>query len=478
MSNLRKNYLYNVGYQLLNIIVPIITTPYLTRIIGAEKLGLYSYTQSIAYYFVLIAMLGLGVYGNRSIAVTRLNKQKMSKTFWGIFIVQFISSSVMSVIYIIYVVLFSENTILAAIWALYVLSSILDISWFYFGIEAFKITVTRNIFIKILSVITIFLVVKSEEDLWKYVLIISLGILINQAILWIFLFKFIRWEKNSRRDVLLHLKPIFLLFIPVVAVSVYTILDKIMIGQMSSMIENGYFDNAQKIMIIPTSLITALGVVMLPRISSLVKSGDLDKVNAYLTNSMVLTMFLSSGFAFGIAGISTVFAPTFFGSEFVPSGKLMTVLAISIVFIAWANVIRTQYLIPKFKDKVYIYSVIIGAVINFCLNIWMIPRYGALGACIGTVCAEFSVAFYQTWEIRKEVSIKSFVKISIPFLVIGFFMFTILRVMGIVLESSVLTLILQILIGSMIYITIVFFYLIKSNNDYGLLIKKTIGKRG
>ncbi|MDQ0196273.1 oligosaccharide flippase family protein [Paenibacillus wynnii] len=476
MSNVKKNYLYSVCYQMLNIILPIITAPYLSRIIGVENLGIYSYTQSIANYFVLLAMLGLNNYGNRSIAAIREDRDKTSKTFWSIYCIQFTSSIIIIIVYMVYLGFFAANVTLALIWSLFILAALFDINWLYFGLEQFKLTVTRNIVIKLISVVLIFVMIKTKEDLWIYTLIISLSMLVNQLVLWLFIKKYIDISKVTFHDIKKHIKPLLVLFIPVIAVSIYTILDKIMIGALSTMEENGFFENAQKIMIVPTGLITALGVVMLPKISNLVTKGDFTKIKGYISMSMLFTSMSSLPIAFGIAGIAPIFAPVFFGTDFIPSGVLMTLLSITVVFIAWANVIRTQYLIPNYKDKVYVVSVIIGAIINIIINALLIPDYGARGAAIGTVIAEFSVALYQTWAVRNQLDIADYIKNSVPYLIISVFMFITVRFIGKLMEPTIYTLILQLLIGIAIYLLLSFLYIKKSKNPSAKLILNRVLK--
>ena len=220
MSSVKKNFLYSILYQMLVLIVPLITTPYVSRTVGAEGIGVYTYTYSIAYYFVLIAMLGINNYGNRTIAKVRDDKEKMSDTFISIYTLQFVMSMIMIFIYVIYVLFFAnEYKWMHVIQMIYMISVIFDINWFYFGLEKFKITITRNIIIKIISTIFIFVFVKERADLWKYTIIMTTSTLITQMYLWVILKKNVyiskeRIQKNYK-DALKHLKPTLILFIPV-----------------------------------------------------------------------------------------------------------------------------------------------------------------------------------------------------------------------------------------------------------------------
>ena len=163
---IKQNYLYNVIYQLLLVLLPLLTAPYISRVLGTEGVGIYSYTYSIAYYFVLFAMLGINNYGNRAIAKVKDNSEELNRTFSSLLIFHIYISILTTIAYVFYCIfLVKDNTYIAILQVLYVLSGIFDINWFYFGMEKFKLTVTRNTIIKLLSVIAIFLFVKNENDL-------------------------------------------------------------------------------------------------------------------------------------------------------------------------------------------------------------------------------------------------------------------------------------------------------------------------
>ena len=165
--SIKRNFIYNLSYQFLTMIIPLIITPYISRIIGPEGVGVQSYTVSIVNYFILFIMLGINNYGNRSIAMVRENKEKLSKTFIGIYSVQLFMSLIVIIAYSIYIYYFCDNyRTLFFIQFIYILASMFDINWFFFGLEKFKLTVIRNMIIKILSVMCIFLFVKNSSDIY------------------------------------------------------------------------------------------------------------------------------------------------------------------------------------------------------------------------------------------------------------------------------------------------------------------------
>lgn len=460
MNSIKKNFLYNSFYQILSLILPMITAPYISRILGAKALGTYSYSYSVASYFLLFAMLGIPNHGNRSIAACRDDKKKMSETFSNIYTIQFINSIVIIFIYIIYAVIFSRNNQIALIQIIVVISALFDISWFYFGIEQFKITVIRNTICKIFTVISVFIFVKKSEDLWIYAFIMAISILVNQILLWSFLRKYIYFSKPIVTNLKIDIKEILVLFLPVLAYSFYRVMSKIMLGNMSNMSEVGYFENADKIIVMPMGIITALGTVMLPRISNLIAKGQHKLQKLYIENSFEFVTIMGSALCFGLAGISNIFAPIFFGDEFIKTGSLMAFLSITILFASWANVIRTQYLIPNKLDKIYVLSMIIGAISNILINLILIPRYNSYGASIGTISAEFLVMLVQFWCVRRDLNIKIYIKRNIIYLLFGFIMFLLVRLIGYYMSRNITTLIVQIVFGAIIYIGLVLIYLL------------------
>ena len=452
MSNPKKNFIYNIIYQMLILIIPIITAPYLSRVIGAKGVGIYSYTYSIVNYFMLMTLLGVNNYGNRTIAKVRDNQEKLSKTFWSIYSLQIIMGLTMIIIYISYVFLFvNKYRIIALIQTIFIISAMLDINWLFFGLEEFKKTITRNSFIKVGNVILIFLLVKTKNDIWKYTLIMSGMTCLSQLILWRFTKNKINIVKIKFKDIKKHIKPNLILFIPVIAVSLYKIMDKIMLGAITVVSEVGLYENAEKIINIPLALITALGTVMLPRMSNLIAKGNSKRAKQYISKSIHFVMFLSLAMCTGLIGVGYHFAPFFFGKEFQKTGVLIMMLATTLPFLSFANVLRTQYLIPREKDRIYIKSVFLGAITNLIMNLIFIPLYGSIGACIGTIAAEFAVMFYQAMAIRKELPIKEYVIKSIPYFIKAILMLIVIYPFNYLHMNSVLRLAIQILLGCLIY---------------------------
>lgn len=464
--SVKKNFLYNVVYQILTLVLPLVTAPYLSRVLGAEGLGTYSYTYAVANYFVLFAMLGVNNYGNREIAMAHGGKGNVQEKFWGIWPLQGFLSIVALVIYIAYAFIISGDAVTALIWIPYVLTALFDINWLFFGLERFKITVTRNFIVKLITFVLTFVVVRGENALANYLILMSASLLVSVLVLWPFVLKEFPPIWLGTKEVFRHLKPNLILFVPVVAVSLYTVLDKVMLGAMAGMGQSGIFENSLKVAQMPFTLITALGTVMLPHASNLIASGKSGEAVGYMAPSMWFAMLLSSAFTFGLMAISPEFCPWFFGDGFDECVVVMAVLVAAMPFRAWANVIRTQWLIPTLKDRAYVISVVVGAVVNVVVNLCLIPAFGSFGAAIGTLAAEASVCMVQTAAVSGELPLKRWFVEAIPGLVIGVAMLALIRVSALALGTGGIAVIIEILLGMASFTAMSVIWFMATKNVY------------
>ena len=440
-------------------VVPLVTAPYLSRVLGAEGLGVYAYLYSVAQYFVYFGILGIYSYGNRGIAKVRDNIQERNYFFSSVYTLQLITSLVAIVAYIIYCSVFiHQNQATAYLLSLFVFSVVFDINWFFWGIENFKVTVTRQIVVKIGTTIGIFIFVRTPSDLCKYTLILSIGTFLSNFYLFLYMNKYVSIKLVNFSKAFVHYKAIFILAIPIIATSIYRVMDKIMIGILCNTREVGYYEYSDKLIATSMGIIGALGSVMLPKMANLVSKGAAKEQKRYLIKSMEFTMFLSCAISFGFFSISDVFIPFFYGEDFLPCIKITKILCFSVPFIAWANVVRMQYLIPNEKDKTYVCSIILGAFFNIITNYILIPYYGAYGAAIGTVLAEALVMLTQTIISVKELPLGSFLKVSIPYLFIGIAMFISARLLLNLFNYTIKGMITTIILSGLFYLFLSFVY--------------------
>ncbi|WP_035797424.1 oligosaccharide flippase family protein [Butyrivibrio sp. MB2005] len=455
-ERIKSNFIYNALFQLSGIVVPLITLPYLTRVLHADGMGKYAFSYSVAYYFYIFIRLGLHNYGNRTIAYVKDDQYELSKTFFEIYAFQFVMGCSMSVIYLMYCIFLSTNKTLSFIFMLIVLAGGIDLTWALYGLEEFKVTSIRDISVKVLTAACIFAFVKDEADVWKYSLIYCSGFFISQLVSIPVLKKRIHYVKPGYQDIIIHIKPNLVLFLPTIAVSVYKTMDKIMLGLMSSDLELGYYHSCENIIKIPLALITALGTVMLPRMSNILSHGDDNpEAESIFDKSILFAMFISSSVCIGIMTVSKEFVPLFFGEGFEKCITLFNIVLPSCLFLAFANVIRTQFLLPRKKDKLFVISLFTGAAVNLILNLILIPGFASVGAAIGTLAAEIVVCVVQAVSVYKEAHIGRNIINSLPFVLAGVLMYAVFsNYSPVILGNDILSLLFKIVICGLFYLAV------------------------
>lgn len=465
MRSTKKNFAMQSAYQILTIITPLITAPYLSRILGPENLGIFSFTESVAAYFVLFAMLGVSTYGQRSIAKVRDDRTNTNRVFCEVFYCHAIISILSLIIYVIYVISTNNEYFLyKLVWIMYVASAFFDITWLFLGLEDFKTSVTRNTIVKIVTVISIFVFVRDSNACIIYVFIYSFSYLISQICLWTKIRKYVHFVTVPISDIVKHFKPMLVLFVAVIATSVYRMMDKVMLGSMNLTGTLGCYEYADKIIRIPVGLITALGTVMLPRMTNLYAKKDYKTAEKYMEYTSEFVFVLCAALVFGMAAISEKFAVVYLGKDFIETGAMMKILAVSIILMGWNNLIRTQYLIPLGKDKTYVTAVWVGAIANIVLNFLLIPQYKAYGAAIATDVAYFFVVLFQCVPIRKEIPILRYVRKCMNPLFNGLVMFIVIKCVTNFLPYNALGVVIEVLLGAIVYLSLSYLYLRKTNN--------------
>ena len=419
MKSLAKNYIWSLSYQVLLAVLPLITAPYLARVLGAEKIGAYSFVHSIVSCFVLVAVSGTALYGQRTIAQCHAKGTGEKQVFCELLILRILGVCGSLGIYFGSVFQFADDRMLYLVVAVEILAAALDISWFYQGIEEFgKITVCNGL-CKILSTTGIFLLVKDGSDLSLYALLVGGTILLGNVMQWSFLPAMWKPDRLTKIDLTRHIKPIFALFLTQVAIQVYTVLDKTMIGILArSNAENGYYDQAQRLIQTLIAIVTSIGVVMASRMAHIWKSGDekqSDDVQELLLQSFRIVFTLSIPIAVGLTIVAPWFVPIFFGDGYEPVVRLLRLLAWIIPIIGCSNIIGIQLLIPTGREVLVTRSVTVGAVVNVALNLLMIPRYGAFGAVMASVISEVAVTAIQMVTARKELDLRKILLLAIRY---------------------------------------------------------------
>ena len=468
MNSVKKNFAYQSIFRILTIITPLITAPILSRALGVEKLGIFTATGATVGYFTLFSMLGIENYGSRSIAATRNEKKSLQTVFWNVYTIQIVASLLSIAAYTIVVVfLVDESRKMVALYqGILILASLLNINWFFWGTEQFKIITIRNILIKILTVALIVIFVKSPDDLSVYTIIMSGDSLLSSIIMWPFLKKNIGFLRPRLNEIKKHFKPVMVLFVPVLAMSVYHIMDKTMLDYLSTENEVGYYYSADKIISLPLGLITALSVVVLPRVANIYQNGDSKHINQLLEKTTELNVFLTSAIGIGIAAIAKEFVPFFYGVGYEPC-VLLVYWFIPVIFAkSIGDLIRVQYMIPTKKDNLYVTSVFVGMGVNLISNYFLIKHFAALGAVIGTLIAETTVTAMNIFLTRKEVSFTRYIVKQFMYPLFSIVMLFVVRVVSSINGISIVThLVLMIISGACTYIALCLIYWSFNNNS-------------
>lgn len=465
-ENLKKNFAFQFLYQIVVLVIPMILSPYLTRTLQETSLGIYSYVYSIAYYFVVVANLGISRHGQRIIAQSRDNHIKLRKAFWSLFTFHAVFSLIVMIAYFAFIVFFvkSDKTVYL-IQSLFVLSALFDITWLFYGLENFKSVVIRNLIIKMFQCICIFLFIHKPSDLNVYTLITSGSILAGQVVMIPQAVKMVRPIKFEMKDILFHTKPMFVFAIAVIASTLYTTFDMTLLGLMTNKENVAFYNYSNQIISIPNTIIGVIGTVMFPKACRMAAEGNLEEQKKYINYSIIFTAIISMGSIFGLLAISDLFAIVYYGEAFAVCGNIMKALSPIVYIIGMGNIVRTQYMIPNEMDKEYIICIICNAIINLVLSTLLIPILGIYGAVIGTLSAEFFGLVYQLVLCRKFIKIADIVKMSVPFAVIGMLMYVCINMVSKVYSNSIMALVIQVLVGLAVFIVLTVVYIFKSNQE-------------
>ena len=455
-TSIKRNIIYNTLYQILTLIVPFITAPYVSRVIGSTGVGVYSYTLSIQAYFSLFAALGTVSYGTREIARNRNNEYERSKLFWEIEILTIFTSCICLIIWGIFIVLTSKYKIIYCILTMNLLNTMLDISWFYSGLEQFKYTIIQNSIFKILGVILLFVLVKTSNDLLLYIAIMSLTTLLGTASMWIYLPKFLKKVKVKELKVYRHFKETLVYFVPAIATSIYTVLDKTLIGVITKDAnENGYYEQATKIINMAQAVtITALNTVLGSRISYLFVENKKEEILKKIDTSINYVLFMGIGIVFGLISVADKFVPLFFGTGYDEVVTLIKILSPLVIIIGISNCLGAQYYNPAGLRSKSAKFLIVGACVNLVLNLLFIPKLGSIGAAIATIIAELTISVLYIKNCDGYFTVKQLIRFSWKKIIAGVIMFIGISYIRYIHVNDFCMIISQIFIGIVIYLTV------------------------
>ena len=471
---LKKNVILNGLQQAVTYVLPFVTIPYLTRVIGKDGLGTFDYTSSIIQYFILFGTIGLSLFGTRQIAYDRGDSEKCNRTFWKLLYLRLFSCGIALVLYIAFLfIVQTELKIYMWMQVIALVAAALDIVWYFQGIEEFQSIVPRFIACKLIGTACIFIFVRDRSDVAVYVLIQVLIIFFSNAVLWAPAARRLKPVKLSFREIFEFLPAAVRLFIPQIAIELYAVFDKTMLGMLSSMGDTGLYSKAEQFAKVPLMLIGVLATVLFPRMSNIYTEKGAEGLRESLNSNIRLISVIGMGCMFGLIGISGQFVPWMMGSEFLECIQLLRWLAPLGFIIGMSNMIGRQYLLPSDQGKVFTVTVTIGAVVNFVLNYFLIKRFGAVGACIATLVAELAVTVSQFVFVIKKIDLKLFFTELLKCAVSGAVMAAVVIAVGRFISIPVLDTVIQVIVGCAVYAVL----LVVLKNETALRVLDSIRSR-
>lgn len=455
MKSISKNYLYNLSYQLLSLLTPFITTPYISRTLGVVSIGEYSFSYSIVAYFVLLAQFGITNFAQREIAYHQNNHTEQSRIFFEVISFQFITVSISLLCYYLLGRVWKVDSQIYWIQALNIVAVLFDVSWFFQGLEEFSKIVFRNFIIRLVNIALLFLLIKTPSDLILYTFIMGGMNVVSGILICLFLKEYIQKVPITELHPLRNWRPMLELFLPQVAIQIYVVLNKTMLGFFSdTYIENGYYEQADRIIKLLLTIATSLGTVMLPRVAATIAKRDMEMVHKYIMASYRFSFFLTIPMCLGLVVLAPNFVPWFFGVGYEPVAGVLAILSSMLVAVGISNVTGIQFMVPMNRQNQLTFSVIVGAVFNFLINLYLIPHFYSIGVAIATVLTEWLVTFVQFYLVRDFFNISAIVVECKNYLVSGLIMFGTTGFLCNHLTSSAMHSILIILIGCIVYVGI------------------------
>ena len=449
------NYIYNMLYQVLSFLTPIITAPILTRTLGSKNIGIYDYTSSIINWFIIFGLLGVNLYGNKEIAkVSIKGRNEVSKTFSQVFTMQI---TMVFISFTLFLLVFGltdfEYKNIYLIQGILIFASAFEISWLYVGLENFKKVAIRNILIKILTVLGIVFLVKSKNDLILYTSFVVMTTLISNLSLFKGIKKVVDVNIPNFGNFKKHIKETIALFIPQIATTIYLVFSKTLIGILYPKIDEvGFYNYADKMTTMALYLVTTIGTVMLPHVVNTIASGRVDEARKMTNQTFKISLFLSLPIAIGLGCIAPYFIPWFLTESFTKTGYVIPCLSPTIVFISLSNVLGVQYLISFERTRQYTISIVSGSVVNIICNLILIKEIGAYGAAISACLTEFTVLIIQFFFVRNDFNFEGILKKFIKYFLCASTMGVCIFLIGKWLGIGFITNVYQVVIGVIIYI--------------------------
>lgn len=409
MKSIKRNLIYNAILKVTAVVFPLITAPYISRVLEPDGLGLFNFATTYAGYFALVALLGIPQYGIRKVSASRKDLSKLQDVVSELMTLSFLVTAGVCLVYfatLFFIGEFRENYLIFLVAGIALYLAPLKVEWFFSGMEEYGFITLRAIIIRTLSIVAMFLFVKTKSDLIIYVGISALSTVLTDVWNLTKMYKLGVRPHFKVKGIKKHLHPVLLLFSASIAISVYTVLDTVMLGFMSDYSQVGYYSSTSHLSKTLLALVTSLSVVAMPRMSYYKEEGNNKELNNLANKSLLFVSFFAIPMVIGIICLSPTFVPLFFGDKFYEAIIPLQIICLLIVAIGMNNITGVQILVALGYDKQFLYSVLTGTVCNFTMNMLLIPKLGAVGAAIASVTAEFLILFVTAIFVKKNTDIR------------------------------------------------------------------------
>lgn len=447
------NIFYNILNQIVSFIVPLILSPYVARVLSAELIGDYSYALANSSYFVLIGALGFSLYGMLKVSANRADKKYISTLFKEIMIAKFFLMVTCIIVYTIsFVWTSSGNKILCAIMIMNIISTGIDSTWFLMGMEDFKTTALRNIAVRLVNIVLIIILVKSEKDFLIYAIIMQLSNVISYIVVFPTVKKYIISSKVSFKNILKHTIKSLIYFVPGIVNTIFTSADKTVLGAFANSYEVGVYEQASKICSLCGSVINSISNVVMPRVTYLNHNASNEKSKKFMFKTLHYASVVAIVVTVGIICISDEFVPLFFGLGYEKSAVLLKILAFNVLMSILANYIGQQCLISNDKQNQYNIAISVGAILNVILNLFMVERLQSVGVSVASVVSSGALFLVVLIFSREIISLKNIIQMDWKAIISAIIMFV--TIYWLSFDNLFITLVVKVVVGAAVYITI------------------------
>ena len=455
--SLKKNIAISTVYQVLLIILPLITAPYVARVLGPDQSGIYDYTNSIQTYFAMFAALGTASYGAREISRVRNDVEMRSKLFWEIELMTVMTSAACIAVWFAFIAFTSQYKVIYLVLTMGLISTMFDISWFFTGMEQFKYTVSKNAACKLAGVVLMFMFVKKQEDLLLYIFIITASTMLGNMSMWLYIPRFITKVDFKTLRFRNHFHETLIYFVPSIATSVYTVLDRTLIGVITkNKAENGCYHYTMQIINMMKALtFSSLNMVLGSRIAFLFAEERYDEIKTRIKDSINYILFMGIGICFGLIGVSKRFVPVFLGPGYDRVVTMLMLMSPIVIIIGVSNCLGSQYYTPSGNRKLSAKFIIIGALVNLILNLILIPRYWGYGAIVASLIAEMVITILYFKYCNGYLTAQTVIKEGWKKLAAGIVMLALIKLIDRFVSSNVIALLAEVAAGFAVYCAVV-----------------------